>query len=79
VRANQKPERPGEHAALVRDLGRQDDVEGRDPVAGDEQQALVVELVQLADLAAPDVRDGFRHERSSFRASSRSRSKTAST
>ena len=49
-----EPERrePGEHAALVGDLGRQHDVEGRDPVARDEQQAVVVERVQLADLAA---------------------------
>ncbi len=52
---------PGEHAALVRDLGRQDDVEGRDAIAGDEQEALVVERVELADLSAPDVRGGFRH------------------
>ena len=45
-----EPERgeAGEHAALVRDLGRQDDVEGRDPVAGDEEQALLVERVELA-------------------------------
>ena len=52
VRANQNAGEAGEHAALVRDLGRQDDVEGRDPVARDEQQALVVELVDLAHLAA---------------------------
>ena len=53
-----EPERrqAGQHAALVGDLGRQDDVEGRDAVAGDEQQALVVERVELADLAASDVR-----------------------
>src|SRR5207302_9506 len=51
----------GEHAALVGDLGRQDDVECRDAVAGDEQQAFVVERVELADLAAADVRGGFRH------------------
>ncbi len=42
-----------QHAALVGDLGRQHDVEGRDPVAGDEQQPVVVERVELADLAAP--------------------------
>jgi len=36
---------PGEDAALVGDLGRQDDVEGRDPVTGDEQEAIVVQLV----------------------------------
>ena len=51
---------PGQHAALVGDLRRQDDVEGRDAVARDEQQALVVERVELADLAAADVQ-GFRH------------------
>ena len=55
-----EPERreAGEHAALVGDLGRQDHVEGRDPVGGDEQQALVVEGVELAHLAA--ARDGSR-------------------
>ena len=49
----------GQDAALVRDLGRQDDVEGRDAVGGDEQQALVVDLVDVADLAGRDV--GLRH------------------
>jgi hypothetical protein len=53
----------GEHAALVRDLGRQHDVEGRDAVAGDEQQALGIELEDLADLAARDVDGRFRHGR----------------
>src|SRR5207247_1192204 len=58
-----EPERgqPREHAALVRDLGRKDDVEDRDAVAGDEQQALVVEREQLANLAGTDVDRGFRH------------------
>ena len=51
---------PGEHAALVRDLGGKDDVEGRDAVARDEQQPLVVECVDLADLSACDV-CGLRH------------------
>ena len=41
----------------------QDDVEGRDAVARDEQQALVVERVELANLAARDVACGFRHGR----------------
>ena len=80
VRANQNADRPGEHAALVRDLGRQHDVEGRDAVARDEQQPLVVERVELADLAAPDVR---RRPQawtgSSFRTSACRRSKTVST
>ena len=50
----------GEDAPLVGDLRRQDDVEGRDAVGGDEQQPLVVERVQLAHLAAADVQ-GVRH------------------
>ena len=60
-----EPERgeAGEHAALVGDLGRQHDVERRDAVAGDEQQPLVVERVELAHLAAPDVDGRFRHGR----------------
>jgi hypothetical protein len=56
-----EPREPGEHAALVGDLRRQDDVEGRDAVAGDEQQTLVLERVELADLAGRDVRGAFRH------------------
>ena len=51
----------GEHAALVGNLGREDDVEGRDAVGGDEQQPLVVEGVELAHLAAPEVDGGLRH------------------
>ena len=54
---------PGEHAALVGDLGRKDDVEHRDAVARDEQQTLVVERVELAHLAASDVHGGLRHGR----------------
>jgi hypothetical protein len=58
-----EPERgeTGEHAALVRDLGRKDHIEGRDPVGGDEQQALVVEGVQLAHLAAGEMDRSLRH------------------
>jgi hypothetical protein len=50
-----EPERreAGQHAALVGYLGRQHDVEGRDPVARDEQQPLVVERVQLATFPLP--------------------------
>jgi hypothetical protein len=60
----------GQDAALVRDLGRQDDVEGRDAVGRDEQQALVVDLVDLADF--PDAMWGLRHVAgSSLRASRR--------
>src|SRR5207248_5118876 len=52
--------RPGEpprreacqDAALVGYLGRKDDVERRDPVAGHEEQTLVVEREELADLSA---------------------------
>src|SRR4051794_12820837 len=58
-----EPGEAGEHASLVGDLGRQDYVEGRDAVAGDEEQALVVECVELADFPAADVRRGFRHGR----------------
>ena len=60
-----EPERgeTGEHAALVRDLGRQDHVEGRDPVGGDEQQALVVEGVELSYLPAGEMDRGLRHGR----------------
>ena len=57
---------PGEDAALVGDLRRQHDVEGRDAVAGHEEQALVVEGVDLADLAAGDVARCFRHEPAPF-------------
>jgi hypothetical protein len=38
VRANQKQGQPGEHAALVGDRRRQDDVERRDAVGGDQQE-----------------------------------------
>ena len=48
----------GEDAALVGDLGREDDVEGGDPVARDEKQTLLVELVDLAHLAGCDVQRG---------------------
>ena len=52
-----EPERreAGQDAALVGDLGRQDHVEGRDAVGGDEQQPVVVERVELAHLAAAEV------------------------
>ena len=68
----------GEHAALVRDLGRKDHVESRDPVGGDEQQALVVEGVELAHLPAAEMDRGLRHGPAP-RLSARSRSKTMST
>ena len=42
----------GQDAALVRDLAVEDVVERRDAVAGDEQQVVVVDAVQLANLAA---------------------------
>ena len=60
-----EPERrqAGEDAALVGDLGRKDDVEGRDPVGGDEQQPLVVERVQLAHLSAREVDGSVRQGR----------------
>jgi hypothetical protein len=43
-------------AALVRDRGVQDVVVGRDPVGGDQQQRLVVDLVEVADLPGREVR-----------------------
>ena len=46
----------GQHAALVRDRRRQDDVEGAMPVAGDQQQPVVVDRVEVADLAGADER-----------------------
>src|SRR6266540_5454170 len=51
-----EPREAGEHPPLVRDLGRQDDVEGRDAITRYEQQPLVVERVDLPDLTAADVR-----------------------
>src|SRR5215470_10467971 len=52
-----EPERSeaGQHAALVWNGRRQDDIEGGDAVGGNEQQALVVDRVQLPDLAASEV------------------------
>ena len=41
----------GEHAALVGDRRRQDDVEGADAVRRDQQQPVVVERVEVAHLA----------------------------
>ena len=48
----------GQHPALVGDLGRQDDVEGRQAVRRDEQQPVLAERVQVAHLAAADERAG---------------------
>ena len=42
----------GEDASLVGDAGGQDVVEGRDAVGGDEKQLLIVDGVDVADLAA---------------------------
>ena len=39
-------------AALVRNAGGQHIIEGGNAVGGDEQQALVIELVNVADLSA---------------------------
>src|SRR5581483_3075699 len=55
------PGEAGEDASLVRDLGRQHDVERRDAVARDEQQPVVVEREEFTDLAAAEVRRGTRH------------------
>ncbi len=53
-----EPERreAGEHPALVGDLRGQHDVEGRDAVGRDEEQLSLTERVDLADLAAGEVR-----------------------
>ena len=74
-----EPREAGQHAALVGDLGRQHDVEGRDPVARDEQQALVVEGVDLAHLAAGDVAAASDMDGLLLRGEGCRRSKTAST
>ena len=79
VRANQNAGEPGEHAALVGDLGRQDDVERRDAVARDEQQPLVVERVELAHLAARRRGRRLRHAAGSSARERARRSKTTST
>ncbi len=42
----------GEDASLVGDAGGQNVVEGRNPVGGDEEQLLVADGVDVADLAA---------------------------
>ncbi|COX39352.1 Uncharacterised protein [Mycobacterium tuberculosis] len=42
----------GQDAALVRDGAVQDVVVRRDPVAGNQQQVLVIDTVDLADLTA---------------------------
>ena len=46
-----EPRQAGEHAALVGDRRGQDDVERGQPVRRDEQQPVVVDPVQVADLA----------------------------
>jgi hypothetical protein len=52
-----EPERrhPGQHPALVGHRRRVDHVVGRHPVGGDEQQVVVVDLVEVADLAGAQV------------------------
>ena len=54
----------GEHAALVGDRRRQDDVERRDAIGGDEQQPAVAGVVDLAHLAGGEMveRERARHE-----------------
>src|SRR5215211_1594536 len=46
---------PGEHLALVRDRRRVDDVVGRDPVRGDQQQAILAHGVDVPHLPAGEV------------------------
>ena len=48
-----------QHAALVGDARRQDPVERADPVGAD-QQKLIAQVVDVADLAAADVESGKR-------------------
>ena len=56
-----EPRQPGEHPALVRDRRRQDDVEGGEPIRGDEQEPVRVHRVQVTDLAGADERPRRRH------------------
>jgi len=57
----------GQHGALVRHDRRKDDVVRRQPVAGDQQDVLVVDGVDIADLAAGEQREGERHPPHSVR------------
>ena len=62
VGGTSEPERreAGQHASLVGNRRREHDVEGGDAVARDEEQPVLVERVDLADLAAREVH-GLRH------------------
>jgi hypothetical protein len=53
----------GQDAALVRDRRREHDVEGGQPVAGDEQEAVLPDREQVADLARADEGVSERHRR----------------
>ncbi len=55
-----EPRESRQHPALVRDLGRQDDVERRQPVRRDEQQPIVADGVEVANLAGSQERVGGR-------------------
>jgi hypothetical protein len=47
---------PGEHPALVGYHLIEDHVVGRDPVGGHEEKTVLVDLIDLPDLARSDVR-----------------------
>src|SRR5450759_4310311 len=49
-----EPRQPGEHHPLVRDRRRQHDVEGGQPIRGDEQESVRAHRVQVTDLAGAD-------------------------
>ena len=49
-----EPRQAGQDAALVGDRRRQDDVERAEPVGRDEEQAVVADRVQVADLAGAE-------------------------
>ena len=78
-----------EHRALPRDAVRHDHVEGRNAVGGDEQQAVVVECIDIAHLAAVQPleverrlhhhRRGDGHERAPATSAKPRRSKDSST
>ena len=49
----------GEHFALVRYAGRENVIECRDAIGSDEDQALVIQLINVSDLAARQKRESF--------------------
>jgi hypothetical protein len=54
--SNQKLRQPPQHLALAGDRVGQDDVEGRQAIAGDDQQLVGIDGVDVAHLAAAEQR-----------------------